>query len=121
MAADKNRNVLRAGGGFFDDLLMYMKLIVRLVADKRVHPLLKLLPIGSLLYLIFPLDVPGPLDDAAVVGMGMMLFIELCPPEVVNEHKLALQGGLFGGGQPAADREQKIDEADIIEAEYRED
>jgi hypothetical protein len=51
---------------------------------------LKLLPIGSLIYLIVPLDVPGSIDDALVIWLASYFFIELCPPEVVQEHLEAL-------------------------------
>ena len=51
-----------------------------------VHPLAKLLPIGAVLYLFVPDLAPGPIDDAAVIWLGSYLFVELCPPEVVQEH-----------------------------------
>jgi hypothetical protein len=74
------------GGGVFYDLALRIKLIFRLLADRRVSPLLKLLPLGSLLYLLAPDLVPGPLDDAAMVWLLAYLFVELSPPEVVEEH-----------------------------------
>ena len=48
--------------------------------------LYKLLPIGSLVYLVIPDIVPGPIDDAALIWLAMYLFVELCPPDVVQEH-----------------------------------
>ena len=78
--------VPRGGGGFFQDIATRIKLIIRLMGDPRVNLLLKLLPIGSLLYLIIPDLVLGPFDDAAVIWLGAYLFIELCPQEVVQEH-----------------------------------
>lgn len=78
-------------GGFFQDLTLRIKLILRLVADGRVNPLLKLLPIGSLVYLVVPDIAPGPIDDAAVIWLATYLFVELCPPGVVQEHLEALK------------------------------
>ncbi|GAB4503965.1 MAG: hypothetical protein Fur0043_09580 [Anaerolineales bacterium] len=84
--------ILSPGGGVFRDLALRLKLIVRLMADRRVNPLLKLLPLVSLVYLIFPFDlisvIPGvsALDDLAIVSLGAYLFIEFCPPDVVQEH-----------------------------------
>jgi uncharacterized membrane protein YkvA (DUF1232 family) len=84
--------VVHTNGGMFRDLVLRLKLIVRLMGDKRVNPLLKLLPIGALIYLISPIDliagIPGvsALDDMAIVSLGAYLFIEFCPPEVVQEH-----------------------------------
>ncbi len=83
--------VLPKGSGFFQDLTLRVKLILRLLADGRVNPLLKLLPVGSLVYLIMPDIAPGPIDDAAVIWLATYLFVELCPPGVVQEHLEALK------------------------------
>jgi hypothetical protein len=77
--------------GFFQDLTLRIKLILRLLADGRVNPLLKVLPIGSLVYLVVPDIAPGPIDDAAVIWLATYLFVELCPPAVVQEHLDALK------------------------------
>ena len=72
-------------GGAMRDLVMRLKLIVRLMGDGRVSPFLKLLPIASLVYLISPVDlvmgIPGvsALDDMAIVSLGAYLFVEFCP------------------------------------------
>jgi uncharacterized membrane protein YkvA (DUF1232 family) len=82
------------------DLVLRIKLIVRLMGDRRVNPLLKLLPIASLAYLVFPFDlialVPGvsALDDVAIVSMGAYMFIEFCPPDVVEEHMRKLTSNM---------------------------
>jgi len=93
MSNKKRRDiVVSSGGGVWRDLVMRLKLIVRLMGDNRVNPFLKLLPIGSLIYLISPIDliagIPGvsALDDMAIVSLGAYLFIEFCPPDVVQEH-----------------------------------
>ena len=84
--------VVSSGGGVMRDLILRFKLILRLMGDSRVNPFVKLLPIASLAYLIFPFDlisvVPGvsALDDVALVSLGAYLFIEFCPPDVVQEH-----------------------------------
>ena len=82
--------VLPQSGGFFKDLTLRLKLILRLLGDGRVNPLLKILPIGSLVYLVMPDIAPGPIDDAAVIWLATYLFVELCPPGVVQEHLEAL-------------------------------
>jgi hypothetical protein len=33
---------------------------------------------------------PGPIDDAAIIWLATYLFVELCPPDVVQEHLEAL-------------------------------
>ncbi len=91
MADQSNRKiVLPRNRGFFHDLTLRIKLILRLMGDGRVNPLLKLLPVGSLVYLVLPDIAPGPIDDAAVIWLATYLFVELCPPTVVQEHLEAL-------------------------------
>lgn len=92
--------VISSGGGVLRDLVLRFKLIVRLMGDKRVNPFLKLIPIASLIYLIFPFDlismIPGvsALDDVAIVSLGAYLFIEFCPPDVVEEHMKKLTSNM---------------------------
>ena len=100
--------------GPVQELARFLKLVWRLLNDERVHPLLKLIPLGGVIYLLFPFDVPGPVDDAGVIGMSLYLFVELCPDEVVEEHRRALE-------QPLETRWKDADEeTDVVDAEWRE-
>lgn len=72
--------------GFFEQLSLRIKLILRLLRDRRVNPLLKILPIGTLFYFLIPDFLPGPIDDGLIMWLGGTLFVELCPPQVVQEH-----------------------------------
>jgi len=85
--ADNSRSLTNQGG-FFQGISDRARLIIRLMGDKRVSPFLKMLPIGTLIYLVVPTDVMPivPLDDAAVIWLGTYLFVEMCPPDVVQEH-----------------------------------
>jgi hypothetical protein len=85
-----------SSGGFFETITTQIKLILRLMGDLRVNPLLKLLPIGSLLYWFIPDLAIGPIDDALVLWLGTTLFIELCPEEIVREHRDALTSVVEG-------------------------
>lgn len=84
------------------EIILRLKLVLRLLADKRVNFFVKLIPIGALAYLISPVDlapgvalpVIGALDDAAVIWLGTTLFMELCPPEVIREHARTLTSHL---------------------------
>lgn len=119
MPEKKERSIIpHQGGGVFQDLALRIKLIVRLMADRRVSPWLKLMPIGSLLYLLFPDIAPGPIDDAAIIWLGFYLFVELCPPQIVEEHMKALRRAI-----PAEwhDVPGKEGEEEIIEAEFHEE
>ncbi len=85
--------------GLMQELVLRIKLILRLMGDRRVNFFLKLLPLASLAYLFAPVDllpgvtlpIIGALDDAAVLWMGASLFVALCPEEVVQEHLDRLQ------------------------------
>jgi hypothetical protein len=98
-------------GGFLQELAVRLKLIIRLMGDSRVNPFLKILPIASIIYIFNPIDGPGPLDDAAVVGLGMYLFLELCPPDVVDEHLHQLRNVNIPG---------EAEEELIVDAEFHE-
>jgi uncharacterized membrane protein YkvA (DUF1232 family) len=92
--------VVPASRGMTRDFVDRLKLIMKLMGDSRVSPWVKLIPIGAIAYLISPIDVimgiPGidALDDAAVLWIGSNLFVELCPPEVVQEHRQNLGNNL---------------------------
>ena len=87
-------------GGVIRNFINRTKLIWRLMADSRVSPWVKLIPIGSLAYLLSPIDlimgIPGldAVDDVTVLWFGSTLFVELCPPDVVQEHVKALAGNM---------------------------
>lgn len=77
-----------------------MQLVWRLMLDPRVPALPKLIVPLVALYVLSPLDlvpdvllVLGQLDDIALLFFGTKLFINLCPPDVVMEHRHALGGG----------------------------
>jgi len=108
----KEHEVIRVPGNSpVREVVRFIRLVWRLLADERISPLLKLIPLGGLVYLLFPLDIPGPLDDAGVIGTTLYLFVELCPPDIVAEHRRALDGVL--------DAHQQDDE-NIVDAEWRE-
>lgn len=106
------------GGGFFQAFGDRIRLIIRLVADGRVNPLVKVLPIASLVYLLFPDIMPGPIDDAVILWLSNYLFVELCPPDVVDE----LEEDIRRRSAPkvSAPPENNPAESDVIEAEYQE-
>jgi hypothetical protein len=79
--------------------------------DKRVHPLVKVLPFLSLIYLVYPDLVPGPFDDAVVITLFLQFFLTLIPDELINEHKFELE----------LQEKNKNDREDIIEGEFWEE
>jgi len=100
MAEKKPSNLMvPPKSGMLRDLVMRLKLILRLMGDRRVNFFLKFLPLASLAYLVWPFDlvplpVIGALDDAAILWLGSYIFVELCPPNVVQEHMKALTSNM---------------------------
>jgi uncharacterized membrane protein YkvA (DUF1232 family) len=96
--ANKRDIMIPPQGNVIRDLVLRVKLILRLIGDRRVSPWLKIIPIAGVVYLISPIDiisdialpVIGELDDAAILWLTNYLFIELCPPQIVAEHVKAL-------------------------------
>lgn len=97
--------------GFVPELILRVRLILRLMNDPRVMPLIKVLPVAAVLYWFIPTDLIPliPLDDAAVLYVGGALFIELCPPQVVEEHMRALRAEGSGGKPQSGGQETIID------------
>ncbi len=111
-----NPAVRKAGGVYA--LLRQARLAFRLLRDERVPMAVKLLVPGTLLYLASPLDfVPdliplvGQVDDIGILLLGIMAFIKLCPPRLVQEHEAALDGRQPPPPQPRHD--------EPIDARYR--
>lgn len=77
-------------GNWLSGLKRQATLVYRLIRDPRVPKLLKVLPIGSLLYLIIPDLFPLPIDDAVVIILAANTFVELCPADIVAEHRFYL-------------------------------
>jgi uncharacterized membrane protein YkvA (DUF1232 family) len=80
-------------GNFIRELVQQLKLAYNLMLDPRVNPVTKLIPVAALVYLISPVDIApdvmpllGQLDDLGVVLLGLRMFFEFSPPEVVREH-----------------------------------
>jgi hypothetical protein len=92
-------------------MVKQLQLIIRLLRDKRVHPLIKVLPFLSLLYLVYPDLIPGPFDDAVVIGLFLQFFLGLVPDELVEEHRYE---------QEIEETESNGDDA-IIEGEFWEE
>lgn len=121
MADQKKQMIPQTQGGFFRGLTDQIKLIFRLMADRRVNPLLKLLPVGALLYWLIPDIAPGPVDDAFLIWLGSYLFVELCPPEIVQEHLDKIRSESSRISSQADHSESNPEEDEIIDAEYWEE
>jgi len=92
-------------------MVKQIQLIIRLMKDKRVHPLVKVLPFLSLFYLVYPDLIPGPFDDAVVIGLFLQFFLGLVPDELIEEHR----------NEQEIEEEKSAGEDAIIEGEFWEE
>jgi uncharacterized membrane protein YkvA (DUF1232 family) len=107
--------------GLIAYLVRNLRLAWRLLLDGRVPLLTKLIVPGLMgLYILSPIDIIpdvlvglGQLDDLAVLVLGVKLFIELSPRDVVQEHLRSLAGG---GSTP---RSGGTPEGEVVDGEYR--
>ncbi|TAK14361.1 MAG: hypothetical protein EPO32_02050 [Anaerolineae bacterium] len=113
MTEPKNprRSIARSDdSGFFRGLTDQFKLVLRLMGDKRVPFYLKALPLGTLVYFVVPDLAIGPIDDAVIVGLGTYIFIEMCPPNVVEEHRARLRG-----------ESMAATDSDVVDADFKQE
>jgi uncharacterized membrane protein YkvA (DUF1232 family) len=80
-------------GNIIKKTILQLRLVWRLIRDPRILWWFKLIPVGGALYLLFPLDlimdfapIIGQLDDAGIILGSLWLFVEMCPPDIVQEH-----------------------------------
>ena len=117
MPGEKDPKTISPRSGVLNEITTHVKLVLRLMADRRVNPLIKLLPFGSFVYLLIPDLLIGPIDDAVLLWLGIYLFIELCPPDIVQEHRAALNQVVSGSWH---DPLEKQDE-EIIDGEFHQE
>jgi uncharacterized membrane protein YkvA (DUF1232 family) len=105
--------------GFLKGITRQLRLIARLMADGRVNPLIKLLPVGALIYLVVPTDLMPllPFDDAAVLWLGGTLFLEMCPSAIVQEHLRAIDAE---GSSASPEAVPGKPDPEVIDAEFHE-
>ncbi|MBS3784666.1 MAG: DUF1232 domain-containing protein [Anaerolineae bacterium] len=102
------------------DIVRQLRLTWRLFWDRRVPLWAKIVPPAVLAYVLSPIDILSDfppvglnqLDDVAVVLLGVRLFIELAPPDVVREHLEAL------GARVEEWRVVDQDEDSVVEGRY---
>ena len=105
--------------GLIMQVINRLRLVARLLGDKRVPIYLKVLPFAGLVYLIWPLDllpdltpIIGQIDDLGVLILGVETFIRLSPQNVVAEHEADL---LADRASPRGGRSD-----DVIDGDWKE-
>jgi uncharacterized membrane protein YkvA (DUF1232 family) len=118
MGSSSFKRLVPTNQGLVQDILVRGRLIYRLMRDNRVNNFLKILPVASLVYLISPVDLMPflPFDDIAVVGMGMYMFVELCPQFIVEEHLTNLRLNIARPFQNS-EKDELIVDGEVVEDE----
>jgi uncharacterized membrane protein YkvA (DUF1232 family) len=109
--------------GFWSGLIRQFRLTWRLLWDPRVPSSTKLVPFLTLLYIISPIDfLPdwflglGQLDDLGVLLLGVRLFTQLSPEQIVMQH-LEAMGFPVNQWRVVQEEEPSI-EGGFVDAEY---
>ncbi len=88
---------------FWQNLWRQSRLAWRLLWDPETPLPLKLLPAGAILYWLFPLEglalpfLATPVDDWALLVLGLRTFIQLTPPYLVQKHLEIIDGRVIEG------------------------
>ena len=103
--------------GFVFALWRSLRLAWRLFRDRRIPLWRKAIAPMALLYLVSPpglllgaIPVLGQLDDLTILFLALMLFIRLCPSELVREHRESMAGRRRPDG---------VDPSKVIDGEYK--
>ncbi len=102
------------GRGIIHEIGLELNLLMKLMTDRRVSILVKLIPVAGLLYAINPVDFPGVLDDIVVLIFALLIFVELCPRAVVEDNRKKLRQVIPGEWHDSPR------EPDVIEGKFRE-
>ena len=101
--------------GFLGAIIRELRLIVRLMVNRQVPLGAKLVPLVTVGYILSPIDLApdwfpglGQLDDLAILLIGLRLFVEMCPREVVQQ----VRGDM-------RDRAPAGPDADVVDTTYR--
>ena len=114
--------------GLFRDLWHQVRLVMRLMADADVPIYLKVLPIATVAYLLWPVDLIadilpglGQMDDLMVLLVGSKVFIDLAPQLAVDRHLKNIReaaGYMWKGDEPTAvGEDDEIDDQIIIDGQ----
>jgi len=113
-----NGTATQPKAGVLTEIMRNAQLAWHLLTDHRVSLPLKLVIPGLMLgYLLWPIDllpdvvpVLGQLDDLAILALGIKIFIELSPKDIVREYR---------GEAASASPVEPTDNAETIDADYR--
>lgn len=99
--ADQNRfKKMTENTSFLKSLGTELRLILKLMGDRRVPFWLKLIPLATVVYFFIPEPIPF-VDDFVVMSIGVYAFLEMCPDEIVEEYRMQLYNKKRGNAEGA--------------------
>ncbi len=116
--------------GFGRSAWQQTRLVMRLMTDKRVSVFLKALPVAAVAYVLMPFDISpdmvpvlGQLDDLGLFVLGMKMFTDMSPLNVVEEHMTSIREADGYGylNEAAEDDSPLIIDGEIIEEKSPDD
>jgi hypothetical protein len=116
MPEKDNPNLVPAKNGLIHELVLRIKLFFLLFRDDRVNYFIKSIPLICMGYVLMPVNIPGPFDEIGVLLIGYILFVELCPHQVVEEHMVNLRNPTLSG-MPQAPHPDSVIDADFKEVQ----
>ncbi len=103
--------------GALAQIVRTVRLAWRLTLDPRVPTFPKIIIPAAIIYVLSPIDLLpdfilglGQLDDIAVLIFSVRFFIEMCPPDIVEEHRRAIAISKARSGEA---------QENIVEGSYR--
>jgi len=91
------------------------RLILRLLGDRRVSVWPKLIIPATIAYVLSPIDLLsdpiiglGQIDDVAIFLIGLKLFVELCPTDIVREHLDSLTSVIDGSYRVVKEEQKQL-------------
>ncbi|MDH4207378.1 MAG: DUF1232 domain-containing protein [Anaerolineae bacterium] len=100
--------------GLLSEVVRQARLVLRLLKDGRVPVWPKLIIPGVIVYILSPIDLLadpilglGQIDDVAVLLIGLKLFVELCPTDIVREHLDSLASVIDGSYRVVEEQQEQ--------------
>ena len=87
--------------GFWLSLINSFRLAWKLLLDRQVPWVVKLIPLAAVAYMVLPINyipVFGQLDDLVALLIGIQVFIALSPRDVVKRYRDEINGVPPDGG-----------------------
>jgi uncharacterized membrane protein YkvA (DUF1232 family) len=101
--------------GFLGAIVGELRLIGHLMVNRQVPLWAKIVPLVTVGYILSPIDLApdwlpgmGQIDDLAILLIGLRLFVEVCPRDVVQQMRGEMR-----------DRAATDPNADVVDTTYR--